>query len=42
MSAQSGKHEDSGSNHRAHAQRRQLEYTQRAFQTVRASLSRLL
>ena len=42
VSAQPGKHEDSGSNHRADAQRRQLEYTQRAFQAMRARFSCLL
>ena len=31
MGAQSGKHEDSSSDHRAHAQRRQLEYAQRCL-----------
>ena len=29
-------HENSGANHRADTQRRQLEYAQRAFQTMRA------
>src|ERR1019366_10616967 len=40
VSAQSREHEDSCSNHRADAQRSQLKYTERAFQAVRASLSR--
>ena len=37
VSAQSGEYEDAGANDRSDAQRRQLEYSQRAFQAMRAN-----